>query len=449
MTLEVLRRENDFVLQKLKITAFTGASYDISKMYTTLTYEENIFQGSIHGSITLLDTIDLPTLLPIVGEESIEAMFTRPEATENGEPSLLPSLAFKARVYKMSPREIQGTSDKVQNYTLYFASEELFKSAQKKVTQGFKSTKYSEIVEQVFKQHLFEEKMIEIEETKFEHDYVITNKSPYLAIRELAARSISATTEGSLFTFYEDRDKFHFKSLDSLLSQEPSKEIKYRVQNVLEKGADYRDRTIEQDIDTVQHYHHNSTFDVFEDLQDGKASSRLLTVDLIRQKFQTKDFDLDSEFEEGFAHLESSKPYTQNSKTLKVPEAHFSMQFTQAESDRDASQRAKMIEEYHLKKVSQKKQIQRHITSVSLSGDPRIKAGQVVTFILPELIGKVSKEYPQELDKYLQGKYLVLSCAHIIKQNGYWNNLELIKDSFYSDIEHRDPMKVVPPEEIY
>lgn len=445
---QVLRRENDFVLQKLTITAYTGDSYDITKLYTEFTYEENIFQATIHGSINLLDTIDLPTLLPIIGEETIEATFTRPEVGEPDQTELLPPIEFKARVYKMSPREVQGYSDKVQNYTLYFASEELFKSAQKKVNRGFKATKCSDIVQTIFDEYLKEEKEIEIEETKFEIDYVIANKSPILAIRELAARSISASTEGALFTFYEDRDKFYFKSIDSLLDQTPEKEIKYRVQNVLEKGDNHQDRTIEQDMESVQHYHHNSTFDVFEDLREGKASSRLLTIDPIRKKFQVKDFDLDQEFD-NFKHLGTAKPFTQNAKILKAPEANFSLQFTQSEHERDPTQRAKMIEEYHLKRMSQKKQIQRQVTSVSLAGDPRYKAGQVIEFILPELLGKVSKEYPQELDKYLQGNYLVVSSCHIVRQNGYTVNMELVKDSFYSEIEHRDLLEVVPPEEIY
>jgi hypothetical protein len=41
----------------------------------------------------------------------------------------------------------------------------------------------------------------------------------------------------------------------------------------------------------------------------------------------------------------------------------------------------------------------------------------------------------------MQGKYLVVGIAHILKKNEYRMNLELVKDSFYSDIKARNPVE--------
>ena len=86
-------------------------------------------------------------------------------------------------------------------------------------------------------------------------------------------------------------------------------------------------------------------------------------------------------------------------------------------------------------------QLKRHIISTTLSGDPRVRAGHIIQFNLPEVMGKVGREFPEELDAYLQGKYLIISAAHVTEQNVYYMNLELVKDSFFSNITHRDPVK--------
>ena len=56
-------------------------------------------------------------------------------------------------------------------------------------------------------------------------------------------------------------------------------------------------------------------------------------------------------------------------------------------------------------------------------------------------VGDSAGRNREELDKYIQGKYVVVSVAHIIKAEEYRLNLELIKDSFFSDIESRDPIE--------
>ena len=65
----------------------------------------------------------------------------------------------------------------------------------------------------------------------------------------------------------------------------------------------------------------------------------------------------------------------------------------------------------------------------------------MIEFAIPEHLGKTSKENPEEKDKYLQGKYLVLAISHMVKYGEYKMNLELVKDTFFSDIENRDPVE--------
>lgn len=99
-------------------------------------------------------------------------------------------------------------------------------------------------------------------------------------------------------------------------------------------------------------------------------------------------------------------------------------------------------EDYKLHRHSQREQLLKQVISISLSGDPRVKAGDVVEFLVPELMGKVSEEFPEELDRYLQGKYLITAVCHIIKYGSYTMNIELIKDTFFGSIVNRDPVEI-------
>lgn len=454
---EVLRRENDFVINYIKIVAFNGAEYDITNHKVMVTYEESFFPGNVHGSITLIDTVDYPTLLPMIGEERLKASFTRQaEDTPPGSTGdLLPPIEFDCRIYKISPREQQGEgSEKMQTYTLYFCSDEIVKSAQTKVFKAFKAKPFSDIVQIVYDEKMKVTKEIEVEKTKYDVDYAISNQSPIQAIKQIAKRSIPEDpTSGRYFTLWEDRDKFHFKNIGTLFQNPVSKKIVYKVQQVLEDkasgkgGVNYQPREIEKDINAVQHYNHSTSWDILAHLQNGKASSKAITIDIVRQKIDKVEFDLDAQYEE-FPHLGNAKPFTAGSPTLKCPDACFNLISTNKEHDtlehiasREPGIKPNHIEEYLLHRQSNAQQLLHHVTAVQMSGDPRTKVGDIIEFVLPELLGKVSKQNPQELDKYLQGKYIVGAIAHIITATGYYMNMELIKESYFSDIQHRDPVK--------
>ena len=97
-------------------------------------------------------------------------------------------------------------------------------------------------------------------------------------------------------------------------------------------------------------------------------------------------------------------------------------------------------EEYKLHRNSQDLQILKQIVRVTLSGDPRVKAGDILEFALPEHLGKTNIDEPEQLDRYLQGKYLIAAVAHIIKPGSYMIHLELLKDTYNKELLNRNPI---------
>lgn len=446
-----LRREKDYVLQSLKlIVPRLGKEFDITSHFALLTYEEDIFSGTIHGSILMQDSVDYPTLIPMIGEEKIKFVLTRQDEKKPDSGDVLPPLEFEGWIYSLTDREIQTPSNKLQAYTMYFTSEGLVNNFRRKVTKTWKGKLNSEIVQQVYDDYLSTGKPINVEETKYLQDYVATNKKPMKIIRDITCRSVSADGDGALYVFYEDRESFHFVTLDTLLEKEPSKVIKKQIRNISDDGRQQFDKF----IDTVTDYHNASSFDFFNSIDSGHQSSRLLLVDPIRRKFEYKDFNLDAEWD-SFKHTDAAKTFTSDessNRQLNVPAARISMIISDKDQDvtahlieKDPDIKPFKLDEILLKRDSQLQQVKKYIISASLPGDPRIKAGDTIEFKIPEILGKTSEEFPEEMDKFISGKYLIVSCAHILQNVHYTVNVELIKDSFLNEIFHRDPIEEYKP----
>jgi hypothetical protein len=110
-------------------------------------------------------------------------------------------------------------------------------------------------------------------------------------------------------------------------------------------------------------------------------------------------------------------------------------------SERDSDVYEYDPEYYLLQTDSHFKQLQSKVLSVAVTGHPGVKAGSVIKFYLPEVVGRVGEKDKEELDRYLQGNYIVTHVVHIITKNKYQMNLKIIKDSYFNQIKSRNPVK--------
>lgn len=441
-----IRREHDYVINYIKLVDFTGKEYDFTSHFAEFTYEESIF-GHPHGTLVAVDAVDYPTLLPMFGEERLKASFTRPD--ENNPGQLLPSIIFDMPIYTLDGKSQDQGSRKRQVYNLRYIADSTFLNVGQRVFKAFKATKYSDMVQVIYDEKIGL-KGIEIESTEYEVDYTVSNETPFGAIKKIADRSVSSEGNGTYFTFYEDRDSFYFTSLGKLIEKDPTHTIRYEVKNVLEHGSDvsHHDMTIERDLYNINQLSQGSTYDTLASAQSGELQSRLITFNPIRRKYEVVDHDLRNDFGK-FKHMHPNKKWTDDGHPMfGQPGTNPKLAVTDKGNpaapyiaSHDPTIKQYFYEEYKLTRPSYKHQLLKHVTSVTMSGDPRFRAGDVLEFLLPEFLGKTSKENPEELDRYLQGKYLIISVAHIVKQGSYTLNMELIKDTFFNAILNRDPVE--------
>lgn len=447
--ISVIRQEKDFLLKKLYLTAFSGATYDITEHRIDFFYYEDLFMGAITGTLDLLDAIDYPQLMPLIGEETLTVVLGRQdEGGQFQEGELLPDLELKFRVYKVSGRQIQN--EKVQNYRLHLISEEFIKNLKTKIYHGWKSKKYSDMVAEVYARYIQIDKPITIEPTKYEQDFTASNLSPFEFFNMLAARSISDADGSESFTFYQDREGFHFKSIGSLLlgaTQEIYSNAPHQILIPSTGRFAAKDLPIDIDIKNIEHYFWNNQHDILKNIESGMYAQNLTTVDIVRQKFEFLDFDLNSEYE-SFPHVDKERFFTDSLDALSSPKAHTKLMSTNKDHDivphivaRDATIKPYKLEEYAMRRTSHMNQFNNFRLGLTVSGDPRRKVGDIIQFDLPQVTGDVHENSPQELDRYFQGKYLVISIKHHLAQGAYTMEMEIMKDSFFKPIEHINPLE--------
>lgn len=450
---DIIRIPNDFFIEYVKLYPWNGAApLDLTNVRGQINIYEDIFSNFVTGNIEVIDTWDLPTLYPIVGEEILEISFyrqgTKLRPTDGYYPEQKHQEVDETERYKMTFRVTKMTDrklarEKSQYYVLHFVSPELIQNKKKKVRWSFKKKLYSEMVQIIYDATINMGKPIEIEETKFEQDFSVSNWTPAQSINIISSRSLPAGRNGSSYVFFETLKGFRFVTLEKLYEEKPKEDILYQWSNV---NLSPENKKIEEEIRNVHSYDFVDYFDVLSNLQHGMYASKLMTYDLVRQRFFEYDFDYLKEFKK-HEHLSDHELCTDKLDALGEPYlARFNLMGTNKDHDiipwiagKEPGIMPMKIEEYVLPRQSQIQQPQNVRMAITLPGSPNRRAGDVLNFMLPNAMGWPEK-YADEPERYLSGKYLITAVRHRIEISGYAQDLEIVKDTYKSKIEYVDPV---------
>ena len=197
------------------------------------TYEEDLFSPFVYGSLIVNDSKkNLIGTLPIQGGESLELKVQAPD----GE-----TYEFDFIIYSIKNRV---AVDRAQTYEIKLISEAALKNESSRPC-GTYSGKQSRIVARLLRDSLeLDMSKVFIETTKYETKFQADGSTnTFKLINKLSLQSVSEdfvpkrnkkSTGGEIkplegtagFLFYENREGFHFKSVDSLCDPEKQKPVK-------------------------------------------------------------------------------------------------------------------------------------------------------------------------------------------------------------------------------
>ena len=432
---------------------------DIRPITLNIELTEDILTNTMVGAITVYDTQDVRTILPITGLEKLNLRFSTPglkgvEAVEeDGHPF---------QIYKIDEVRVDPNNPRGQLYKIYFCSQEMYYSSFTKVSQAFAGP-IEDAIEKIFRQKDFlnSKKKLYFEPTRTNTKIVIPNLRPFNAINLLSSYAQSSAYRNAGYLFYETPDGYFFRSIESMLAMggakaRPSKwKFFYQVSNV--RSGDTRD--VMDDMRNVIKYDFVRPVDTLKQLRDGAYGNRMISHDTFNKTITTTDFDYAQSFGD-FFHTEHSDGDKATDK-FTVPFAYYD------NTNKDISQNymAKLMvdsntsnlhNDYQLPlpsettqlQIPQRQQMQGTNLRLLVFGNSVLKAGDIITFDLP-LMRPLGQDR-QESNPYWGGRYMITAIKHIIniKAQRYEMILNCMKDAVRTPYPvEKDNNTILTPEQ--
>lgn len=404
---------------------------NLSEVMGEISIYENMFTNVITGNVVVQEAANMISNFPVVGHEKIDITLFDPQKPDT-------EIRKTFRVYNLS--NINAPRQDVNTYIINFISEEYLTSMKTSISRSFPNTTISSMVRKIFVADLNSEKDIDIEKTKNNHDIVIPNWKPLDAINWLTKRSVAEQYEGANFLFFETREGFKFKSLESLVDAK-SQET-YRRQRTAQTNESERNLVRDDTNKSIEALRISESFNLLKNIPIGMYASRMVVHDMIQRKTETLDYDYSKSFSKQM-HLENN-PSTEKwllPEVQGVDAQSTSMLIGETTDDYTTSPLSK---QYHVvrfdekndyteraiqNRVSQMQQMENIKIDVTVPGDVKRNVGDIITFDLDSVQAGERTE-----DKLYSGKYLVTSLRHSIKDDRHSMIMEVVKDSYFSSL---------------
>lgn len=439
-----LLNAGDFNLDQVEIISYRNhadeggpMTMDIAPITIQVELIEDITEHFLSGAVTVYDTQDVRTVLPLTGLERLILKFNTPG---------MPGYAFNEdegvpfQIYKIEKVKIDDGHSRGQYYKIHFTSPEAYFNDVTRVSQAFEGV-IEDAIDTLLRQknYLNSKKPLFFEPTKSNTKNVIPNLKPIDTIDFLSDQARSSLYANSGYMFYETAQGFHFRSIESMLAMggsvaRPARwSFSYGIQNL---GKD----KVEEGMNSVKRYELHNPIDMEYTINEGAYASRLVTIDHFNKKIETTDFDYSESFKNHFHtdHRDGEKTDDQ----MVLPLHKF------ADTGKDLSQmplsKLMVMSETAMKHndyedIPQKELVQQQISQNALlnqnnvlllvNGNTMLRAGDIINFNMPLMRPVLNGK--EENNPYQGGRYLLRSIKHTISLEAGKHDMVLhcMKDS--------------------
>ena len=418
-------------INKLSITSNkTGSIVDLSNGVSDLYYYESVLQETIKVSFTFADTgysisdngflTSIIEGLPLYGQEKVDLKMTD---------NLGNQLSVPLYVSKINPLYADTKKSLI---ALDLASKEYIMNEQVRLNMRFDG-KISDHVKKILTDGkiLNSSKNLDIEETSNNYNFIGNNKKPFYACTWVAKKSIpniqNAKGNTAGYFFFETSKGFKFKSIDTLLSQQPVKRLIYN------RTPDTKGENTPEGYDgKILEYNIDNTISLKEKLEIGAYSTKIVLFDPFNCYYEVQ-----------FPRAEEKeKNLKLAAKELPVFNKEFPNNFTRTTYY--------MIDKGSLPSGTTQQQIQkskeenfdpRNIlnqstmrynqlftvrTSIVIPGDFSLNAGDIIEIETP----KLSSDKNQDKSKQFGGIYMIADLCHYVTTRRTFTKLNLVRDSY-------------------
>ena len=426
---------------------FTIRSNDGSKTIdlrggiVSFSYFENVFSPMITAQVLITttgnviadedgDTTSIYNGLPLRGGEKVS--FKIPANSENNV-----DLEFTEEngneLYVASITNVLIEAEK-EIFTLNLVSREAITNETSRVGKKFPSSEpISDSVKEIIEKYLLSEKKVDVDETQNPYGFLGNLKKPFTIITWLAAKSVPGTVSGGSATagyfFFETKEGYHFRSIDSLITQDPY-EIEYTYSpKVIDNQAADKDFKI---LSYSTTYNQN----LIQNLERGAYCTYRMYYNPISGRFTTPQQGLFkvSDYAEKMENLGKDfeiflPPVDKKNESLgDVPSRYVTGVLDYGTLERKGSRaRAKNADpmEYH----SQAMMRYNTIFTMQLEATIPLNTNLCSGSIIKCKFAKITTDKTKIIDDEQSGLYMIKELVHYYETRGSFTKLKLIRDT--------------------
>ena len=425
---------NSYKPNYLLIESLDGSNtIDLTNSILFVDYYEDILSPCITMTIRLLNVNTLLNSLPIRGGErvafSISTLFGDLEF--NDERTLY--------VYKVSDINPGSTNELL---TLHLVSREALTNETDRCMKKYSgniSTTVEEILENTLSTDRFESS--NIERTSNSYSFIGNQKKPFHILTWLGPKSMPVSNGGGTsgdselaeangvggFLFFENKDGFNFKSIDSMVSgtqignssADSSSITKYFFSQIMESGytdSEYR----------ILNYTFNKNIDLMKALRVGMYANKTYFYDFFNNRLDVFSYTLKDEIQNANTLGSDGEIAVSDEFGDRISRIMFRLSDSGVFSDntinstsgRDNADMAKSFSRYNLL-FSQSLQMM-------IPCNIKLKAGDIIYAEFP----KINQSDNKDVDQQQSGNYLIKELRHHFEGTQMITSLKLVRDSY-------------------
>ena len=437
---------------QIKSIAIVPASGDIVSLTkppiiaTNIKIYESLFKHTLTGEMTLNDGSAIPEITPIIGAEKIVIAWTIPES----------KIEVKGifRIIGIRDRQPFEGNQVGQTYTIDFVSDERIMDAYTTVSKRYTGP-VNQIIKSIYDEYLDTGKGAFFEDTLATIAYISPKLHPFDIIARLSNYAMSSTNQSGAYHFFENLDGFHYRSLNTLLSNAPINKKPY-VWDLKHFKTATKSKTEDEMMKMNSYMIENSFANPLTGLRNGKFASSSYSHDIYNKKINrgSNEAPLVYDYLDQFKNVAHSEIFPvipkmsiiggKNSEKVaymsSASDSYFEVVNLNSSlyKNQEENKTTKSFDHPNntqnllgLFRNSQRQEVENFRMAVNAPGHPSLSVGHTLNVLLRSEI--ISKKNPDKFIKneVLSGKYLIAETMHDINPttDEYSTKMTLVKDS--------------------
>ena len=316
-----------------------------------------------------------------------------------------------------------------ETFVLHLSSKEAIVNETQSVTKKYPtSSPISASAENIIKEYIRTNKPIQIDQTSNKYSFLGNSRKPFSLLVTLASKAVPEISKDDAtagFVFFQTKDGFFFKSLDSLITQTPKASYTYTeiVKSASERNNDFN----------ILSYNTNKNQKLLENLRLGAfASERVvfnpLTFETTIESYGTKNY---SEKSKNLGKkLEPPKISFSDAANLDLGEISSITVATIADIGTFDPEVSRITNadstQYQTQSLMRYNTLFTQVLTMTIPSNTNLRAGDIIECQFPKTTTSKKKEFDQEQS----GLYMIKALCHHFDSTGSYTSLKLIRDTF-------------------